>query len=234
MKSFDKVAEETTRTSQRMDAMEGSVHRVAGALETFLGRIQIDDRLRLVPDTMRLTPAPHPSQSVSPGTPLVLPTIRSVSPSTPLELPMDEDEDDVAVGSSSVQDTRTTPSDVDTDIRMADVAIPTGSAHSPVGALAPERAPPILLAAAVPPPTPTVVPAPTFQVIPATPQGSRDVAIANPTPALPLPIPPTTVMEVDPIPPPPHARNRSRPPPGGHLVVEARTTRSRSRSKTPI
>lgn len=199
-----------------MDAMEGSVHRFAGALETFLGRIQIDDRLRLVPDTMRLAPAPHPSlQSVAPGTPVVLPTIRSVSPSTPLELPMDED--DVAVASSSAQDTRTTPSDVDTDIRMVDVApIPTGSATSPLGSLAPERAP-------IPPPTPTVVPA--------TPQGSQDVAIAVPTLSLPNPSP--TIAEVDSI-PPPLARKRSRTPAAGLLGVEARTTRARSRSKTPI
>jgi hypothetical protein len=203
-----------------MDAMEGSVHRFAGALETFLGRIQIDDRLRLVPDTMRLAPAPHPSlQSVAPGTPVVLPTIRSVSPSTPLELPMDEDEDDVAVASSSAQDTRTTPSDVDTDIRMVDVApIPTESATSPLGSLAPERAP-------IPPPTPTVVPA--------TPQRSQDVAIALPTPALHLPIPPPTIAEVDSI-PPPLARKRSRTPAAGLLGVEAPTTRARSRSKTPI
>src|SRR3981081_1026170 len=63
VKYFDKVAEETVRTRQRMDVMEGSVHRVAGALETFLGRIQIDDRLRLVPDNRRLAESSLPTVS---------------------------------------------------------------------------------------------------------------------------------------------------------------------------
>jgi hypothetical protein len=45
VKAFGKVAEETTRTSRQMDVMEGSVNWFASALESFLGRIQIDDWL---------------------------------------------------------------------------------------------------------------------------------------------------------------------------------------------
>ena len=37
VKAFDKVAEESTRTIQRLDSMEGQVHRFTGALESFLG-----------------------------------------------------------------------------------------------------------------------------------------------------------------------------------------------------
>ena len=233
VKYFDKVAEETVRTRQRMDVMEGSVHRFAGALETFLGRIQIDDRLRLVPDNRRLAESSLPT--VSPDAPLVLATIGTGSPSTPLELPMDEDEDDVVVASSSAQDTRTTPSDADMDIRMTDVAyIPPGSALG----LVPERsAPPVAAHVPLPMapvfPAPTVptssVPTPTVQLIPATPQGSQDVASPLPTPAP----PPPNVAGVDSV-PPPLARKRSRTPAVGHLEVEARTTRARSRSKSPM
>jgi len=42
-KAFDKVAEESTRMVQRLDSMEGQVHRFTGVLESFLSRIQIDD-----------------------------------------------------------------------------------------------------------------------------------------------------------------------------------------------
>ncbi len=37
VEQLDKVAEETTRTSQRVDAIEGDMHRFTGALEAFLG-----------------------------------------------------------------------------------------------------------------------------------------------------------------------------------------------------
>jgi len=39
VKAFDKVAEESTWTVQRLDSMEGQVHWFTGALESFLGRI---------------------------------------------------------------------------------------------------------------------------------------------------------------------------------------------------
>jgi hypothetical protein len=100
MKGFDKVAEETTRTTIRMDAMEGNVNRFTGALKAFLGRIHIDERLRLVPDRMLLSPGPP------------LPTTRSASPVTPGELPMEVDDSDIGGEGSSPAGTRTTPSDL--------------------------------------------------------------------------------------------------------------------------
>jgi len=45
MKVFDEVAEKTAHTSRRVDAIEGTVDRFAGSLDTFLARIKIDDRL---------------------------------------------------------------------------------------------------------------------------------------------------------------------------------------------
>ena len=44
MTAFNKVAEETTQTSRRVDEMEGQVRRVTGTLELFLSRISIDER----------------------------------------------------------------------------------------------------------------------------------------------------------------------------------------------
>jgi len=112
VKAFDKVAEETTRTTQRMDAMEGNVHRFTGALEAFLGRISIDDRLRLVPDTRRIEDTQIPDRLL---------ITRSGSPSTPLELPIEDDDAELGGASSSVPDTLTTPSDFQVETRMGAV-----------------------------------------------------------------------------------------------------------------
>jgi hypothetical protein len=214
VKTIDKVAEETTRTSLRMDAMEGSVNRVVGALESFLGRIHIDDRLRLVPEHRRLSPPP------------ALPTTRSASPMTPMELPMDEDEEDMGLELSSAVGTRTTP--LDHQVERMEAPIPSGSGS----VLMPDPAP--LAANPPPPPVPSPI-GPTLNVVPATPHGSQEVAI--PTPAVPSPaVPsPAAAMIVDPLPPPPRViRSRSRTPAAALLGVENRATRSRSRSKTPI
>jgi hypothetical protein len=224
MQDLNKVAEETTRTTIRMDAMEGQVNRFAGALETFLSRVSIDHRYRLVPEPRRIddiqTPAPHT-------------TPRSASP--PL-LAMDEDD----VG-SSLPDIRTTPSDFDAEIRMPDAAIVAESAESfPCHtAVAPPE--PVAVSESVP--APMVIdtaPAPTFNVVPATPQGSQDAVMPKPAPHVPPPTSspmPNTAAEVESIPLPPAraAQSRSRTPAAALLgVPEGRTTRSRSRSKTPL
>jgi hypothetical protein len=49
--AFSRVAEEMTRMSQRVDAMQDQVFWFTGALENVLGRICLDDR-RLVPEPM--------------------------------------------------------------------------------------------------------------------------------------------------------------------------------------
>jgi hypothetical protein len=238
---LDKVADETSRNSQRLDTIEGSVQRFAGALEHFLGRIQIDDRLRLVPDNRLLTPAPlAQTRSASPSTSLFLPT----DGSTPIFLPTD-DESDVGIATPSAQDTRTTPSDLNTDVRMADVGpILTGSAPPVVPIQAPGPPP-----FPQPPPASThTVPQPTVNVIPATPQGSQKSNVPTEAPSVPRPrpsppppptevesIPPPLPTEGESIPPPPrNPRGRSRTPAAALLAVESsRTTRSRSRSKEP-
>ena len=159
VKAFDKVAEESTRTVQRLDSMEGQVHRFTGALESILGRIRIDDTFQLVPERRHLTPAPAAGPSHT----------QSASPSPRLEFPMDEDDPDSGVPASSVN-TRMTPSDVQDvgpapTFRSESAAIPV-----PVPAPAPSS---------VDPPHP-----PTVKVIPATPQGSQK--LAGPTPIAPL------------------------------------------------
>jgi hypothetical protein len=217
--AFDKVAEEATRTSQRMDAMEGNVHRFTGALETFLGRIRIDDRLRLVPDTTRIEDAPSPVH---------LAITRSASPWTPIDAPMEEDE----VASSSAQDTRTTPSDIHGEIRMVEVRAVESAPDTVQDTDRPPVSLPVSTADPAPLPTPSAVPAPApaplVNVIPATPQGSHNLVAPLPTPVLPPPPLPT-------LPPAPRIpRSRSRTPAPALLgVEEGRTTRSRSRSKPP-
>jgi len=216
VKAFDKVAEESTRTIQRLDSMEGQVHRFTGALESFLGRIRIDDTFRLVPERRHLTPAPAAGPSHT----------RSTSPSPLLEFPMDEDNPNSGVPASSVN-TRMTPLDVQ-DVGLAPTFC-SESAAVPV----PEPAP---TPSSVDPPHP-----PTLKVIPATPQGSQK--LTGPTPIAPVvhqTSPPlTAIAEAQPPPPPPH------PVPRGWSrtlaidvsrlgIREGPTTHARSHSKTPI
>lgn len=217
--ALDKVTQETTRTSMRVDNIEGSVNRFTDTLESFLGRINIDDRLRLVPDQMRLSPPP-PHRT------------HSGSPATIIEIPNDDDDLDVGVESSSAQDTRTTPSDHQGEVRMQQVgpiASGSGSASSSTP-LVPTSLPPAPVPTPLPPaplpttvPLPTTLPPPIVTLIPPTPHGSQDVA----------PPPPTAHAE-SPLPPPTVVRSRSRTPARELLGVQGRTTRSRSRSKTPI
>ena len=158
VKAFDKVAEESTRTVQQLDSMEGQVHQFTGALESFLGRIRIDDTFRLVPERRHLTPAPAAGPS----------HMRSASPPF-LEFPMDEDDPDSGVPASSVN-TRMTPSDVQ-DVGPAPTFC-SKSAAVPVPK-------PVPAPSSVDPPHP-----PTVKVIPATPQGSQK--LAGPTLITPL------------------------------------------------
>ena len=165
VKTLDQVAEETSRTSRRVDAIEGSVTRFTGALETFLGRIRIDDRLRLVPDNRRISPAP------------IFPITRSASPTTPMDLPMDEDED-TGPDPSSVAGA-TTPSDH--QVERMELPIPSG----PGSVLSPD---PTAIAAPLPAsPLPSPIAGPTVTLIPATPQESQQVEMPGPlpTPAVP-------------------------------------------------
>jgi hypothetical protein len=243
MKGFEAVAAEATKTSQRMDAMEGQVNRFTGALETFLGRIHIDDRLRLVPDNRRIGDTPSESAPILAPSPSLFPVTRSPSPTTFLDLPMDKDDDGQGVTSPSVHDTRTTPSDFNPEIRMAEVA-PIGTGLGPLGSQPP--ADPAL----APPDSTDLAPvpdhlddaAPTFNVTPATPHGSQQGAAPTPTVHAPppsRPSPPPT--HPSPLPPLPHAEESAPPPrPRSRTPVKtlldvpaARTTRSRSRSKDP-
>ena len=127
---------------------------------------------------------------------------------------------------SSAPDTRTTPSDHQGDMRMVlPIASGSGSVPPPDPATFPLPGPP----------PPSHIAAPTIAVTPATPHGSQEVASTIPTTA------PTTAvvdeeMAASPLPPPQpigRGRGRSRTPAAALLGVEGRTTRARSRSKTP-
>lgn len=227
MEGFDKVAEETVRTSLRVDAMESGFNRVADMLQAFLNRVHIDDRLLLVPEQRRLSLGP-------------IPTTRSASPNTPKEIPMDEDDTEIGGIAMSPAATCSTPSDQPGErmvgpfgagpnemgpnemgpIEMGPIASGSGLVPSP------EPTPPPSTLPGPDPPSP--IAAPTLAVIPATPQGSQDVAMALAVPSLP------TTMTEDPLPPPPIIRSRSRTPVAELLGTEGRTTRARSRGKTPI
>ena len=235
--AFDKVADETTRTSHRLDAMEGQVHKFTGALETFLSRIRIDERLRLVPDTSRIENRRSPSLITGP----LLPVTRSTSPSTPhlLEIPMDEDDADSAPGVSTslMADTRTTPpSATQQDVQMgppattvsesAQMSAPDSVAPAPVAAPPPVPVTPAPVAA----PTPiNHARLPAVNLIPPTPQGSQLAPTASVAP-------PTTTAEVPPPPRQvPRGRSRTAATDTSLLGIQGGAiTRSRSRSKTPI
>ena len=167
--AFKKVAEETTRTSLRVDNIESSVNRFTGSLKSFLSRIQIDNRLRLVPDTRRVEGSHSPLLAIT----------RSASPVNALDFAI-EDDADVGVASSSAPDTWTTPSNSHREAQMQIKPLP-----APIQAPAP--APALATAPALPSPQvasldtlstlPEPVPAtaPTINMIPATPQGSSSL-----------------------------------------------------------
>lgn len=69
----DGFGSEFGRTSSRLDKIESDVHRFTYSLESFLGRISIDDKLLLVPESKRtdktlspLSLRPSPFQTTSP------------------------------------------------------------------------------------------------------------------------------------------------------------------------
>jgi len=168
--AFNRVAEQTTRTSQRLDSMQDQVFRFTGALENVLSRIYLDDR-RLVPAPMRIDDvAPSPSALVAPAT-----KSTTHSPSASGLAPMEEDETDSAVGSLNFPGTQTTESDSPEDVRMAEV----GPASLTVPSIPnlPIESPD---AEGVADPTPDL------NVIPATPQGSQTTEAALAPPDIPL------------------------------------------------
>lgn len=199
------VAEEARRTQHRVDAMEGQVHRFSGALESFLGRISIDERLRLVPDSRRL-PSPGPASGASP-----LPS-RPPSPPIHFDVPMDEDDPDSGGLTSSVP-TGTTPSEHE-DVRMELTTLPSSDPDSAI----------IIQDIAAPSTS-----APNVTIVPATPLGSQEVQSPTPSPIVPsLPSQGGDGEGTSPGPSPvPTGEDASR------LGATGPTTRSRSRSKTP-
>ena len=235
--------EESKRTAATVKSLESQVSRIAGPLEKILNAIQIDDNLCLVPQNRRIEgPSQGPSQDVS----------RSVSQETSfpsdlyVNIPMDEDE----LLSSSVPGTVTTPSDQQEDVRMDEAALP---ALQPTAALIPAPVHPPAVAPAPLPPVSAFEPAsadsmppppPVVNLIPPTPHGSQDEAAASvTTQADPVPAPPTTKLQPTQTRPANRVRRgRSRTPATGAAegsasqlaIPEGRTTRSQSRSKTPI
>jgi hypothetical protein len=108
---------------QRLTGVESNVAAFTGTLEHFLGRIQIDDRLRLVPDHRIIHGPPGkpldivPSHSAS----IVELTNPDADPMA-LDIPILDvesgDEDDTPMIPSPVAGTATTPSEIQEDDRM--------------------------------------------------------------------------------------------------------------------
>src|SRR6266511_653843 len=174
---------------------------------------------------------------------------QSTSPSTPLYLDIPMEEDDAGSDIQSVVATRTTPSDCQQNIWMVEVEPSAMSselhhipAHVPAhNIVAPVPAPsPASVNNAIPVPAPTVGPALplTFNLIPATPQGSQVFAVLTPTlPVPPRHTPPPTAAGEEPPAPSNVPRGRSCTPATNTSRLAVRdgpTTHSRSRSATPI
>ena len=203
--------------------------RVTGAIESFLGRITIDDRLRLVPDAMRIeenqVAGPSGTTHSPPPPDMVAPTHQTPSPLPTTPVAMDEDPSEPEV--LSITDTETT-SEVP-EVRM--------EAEPPFAIVVPESP--------APEPEAIVVDPPAINLIAATLQGSQELVATSPTPIPPV-LPrgslPPDPQPGPPITPPVATRGRSRTPAiqgegseGSRLGVhQGPTTRARSRSKTPI
>ena len=229
------MAEDTKITKQldkRLTGVEKDVSSFTGTLEHFLGRIQIDDRLRLVPDTRAIGGPPEDFHEVLP--------IRSASivelstgsntegeaDSIPVDVDVDVDtkgteggeDEDFPMIPSPVAATVTTPSEFQDDERM-EMGDPLRLSPLP-----PEPAHPSPDVAMAPP---------SVYLIPATPQQSQEAVRQGAEALEPGEIPDRA--------PQPRARPRARSrtpfglaPVPSSSRLEPPTTRSRSRSKTPF
>lgn len=213
-----KGMQHSVQLGARLGQIEGQVHRVSGALDTFLSRITIDDRLRLVPETRWIQPPSHsPSQ-----------------PTTPIDggVVMDDTE-----GSSlrhSISHGSTSPSEIPDDVRMEEVENSNLDIHR--ASLIAEPDP----TDCIPADLDTVMagpPPPALNVFPPTPLASHEVStsqwvVVPSDPPVPHPDPIAGGRAV--------SRARSRTPlevlqSSTHLSAEAaHPARTRSRSKTPL
>lgn len=248
----------------RLLGLETDVHRFTGALEGFLGRIQIDDGLRLVQDNRRIgsvDPAdltlnfqPETADdmilSFDPvGAELDLPDSESEPEhfgSEPMVISNDDDEGPSDIP-SFVAGTASTPSENLEDIRMEQPVSEARVTQTRLGAAAPK------LPSLPPAPAPELSPgpAPELAPIPAGPAMPANVSPPPPPTVNLIPATPQTSQETagqsaqSLVPqyhssPSPHAlpeptRARVRSrTPIGSLGLQPPMTRSRSRSKTPL
>jgi hypothetical protein len=237
--------------------LETNVDRFTGALEGFLGRIQIDDGLRLVRDDRRIG-------LVSGDTVNVIDIDSTVSEPDRVGILMDISDDEAPSDHPIFVAGISTPSDTMGAVRM-EMPTSQGQPPSELGNALPVPAPPAAAPEAGPAPQAAAsgsqapspsIPPPTFNLIPATPQTSQEKATAvhsDPSPTLPAraePAPePSPTRLADPQEPtrPPNGepdrapsqaptRAPSRAPsrtPAGTLGLPKPMTRSQSRSKTP-
>lgn len=227
-------SKETARMNTRLEGLETDVHRFTGALEGFLGRIRIDDGLRLVRDDRRIgsvDPANFPLDAADDN------VIHMESTSEPDPLgsdPMVISDDDEAPSDlpTLMAGTASTPSDTTGDIRMdmpvSRVQPPSepGISPPPPPAAAPGAGPPPQTAGSESPAPPPLLPPPTLNLIPATPQTSQEKADQS---VGPQPDPnPTRPAESEPSRPRVVSREMTR------AGLRPPVTRSRSRSKTPL
>jgi hypothetical protein len=205
-------SKETVRMNACLAGLETEVHWFTGALEGFLGRIRIDDGLRLVSDnrcigsvdpahfTLNIDRDDADSNAIN-----IDSTVSEPDPlgSDPMVI-SDEDEAPTDIP-SFVAGTASTPSDTVGDIRMdmlgRQARPPSESgnppfappAHAPGARPSPQAAGSESLSL----PLPSLIPPPTVNLIPATPQTSQEkadqsvVPQADPTPTRPAAPEPT-------------------------------------------
>jgi len=218
---------------KRLTGVESNVAAFTGTLEHFLGRIQIDDSLRLVPDHRTIRGPPEDPVDIVPSCSASIveldPHTDPDADATPLDLPtldLEGGDENIPMIPSPVAGTVTTPSEIQEDDRM--VGLPR------LSPIPPEPARPTGDTTMAPPPLPP--PPPSLNLIPPTPHQSQEAVQSEADRLEPGEIRDRSPPAHTPV---PRARARSRTPFGIQPMasssrLEPPTTRSRSRSKTPI
>jgi len=222
---------------KRLIGVETKITGFTSTLEHFLGQIQIDDRLRLVPDTRTIRGPPEDSLDVFPTCSASIIDLSTGSDtegeavSNPVDVDVDVDtkgaeggeDEDFPMIPSPIAATVTTPSEFQDDERMEMVE------HLRLSPLPPKPAHPSPDVAMAPPSHPAV------NIIPATPQQSQEAGRQGAGQQGAETLEPGEIPDAAPQ---LRVRACSRtpfglPPVASSSRLEPPTTRSRSRSKTP-
>jgi hypothetical protein len=226
-------SKEMVRMNAHLAGLETDVHQFTGALEGFLGRIRIDNGLRLVSDNRRIgsvNPAHFTldfDRDLTDGNAINMDS--TVSEPDPLGsdlMVISEDDEAPSDLRTFVTGTASTPSDTVGDIRTD---MPVRQPRPPSESGNPPSPPPTLASGARPSPQaagsrslplPSLIPPPTINLIPVTPQTSQEEADQLVVP----PVDPTPTRPAEPEPTQEPSREPSRTP----------VATFKSRSKTPL